>query len=58
MSFDNVNFHPDEWRYYEKGEVVAFDDLGAHTITVQAAGWYYLEPQKLGSGTLWRTDAT
>jgi hypothetical protein len=50
--FDAVNWHPDEWRFYAEGTVIAGDDLGAFTFTAQKDGWYYVECQGLGNVTM------
>ena len=47
--FDSVNWHPDEWRFYSEGTVIAGDDLGAYTFKAQKDGWYLVESQGIGS---------
>jgi hypothetical protein len=54
--FDTVNWYPSEWRHYEKGDVISFDDLGACTFTAQKPGWYFVVPRRLGDAELYYRD--
>jgi hypothetical protein len=47
--FDSVKWHPNEWRFYTEGTVIAWDDLGACTSRAMRDGWYYVESSGLGN---------